>query len=169
MLLLLLTELGAVAEATEDFELFLTCPYFEKKGKSMRQGKILKGKRVFQISLRSLSRFVRTFPESSSFSQPMTERQMKRTHHMPKPEVNDAKRPPMSPYVPKIQMTRARIVLTKAKRMSCIGRPKYRKFLMAKAAAALLLRGSMWVLQMMVMMVARADCATARTIQPWYL
>jgi hypothetical protein len=40
---------------------------------------------------------------------------------------------------------------------------------MAKAIAALLLRGSMWVLQMMVMMVARADCVTARTTRPWYL
>ena len=40
---------------------------------------------------------------------------------------------------------------------------------MAKAIAALLSRGSRWVLKMMVMMVARADCATARTIKPWYL
>ena len=94
---------------------------------------------------------------------------MKRTHHTPRPEATDAKKPAVSPYVPKIQMTRAMIVLKKARKISCTGRPKERKFWMAKAAAALPVRGSMWILQMTVMMVARADCATARTIRPWYL
>ena len=124
---------------------------------------------VLQILLPSSSRCLRTFSVSFSFFQPVTELTVTRKNHITNAEILDAKRPIMSPYVPEIQRTRAISVLMEARKISCTGRPKERKFWMAKAAAALPVRGSMWILQMTVMMVARADCATARTIRPWYL
>ena len=96
----------------------------KRQGHLRRQGQNLNGKRVFQILSRSSSRFLRTFFVSFSFSQPMTELKVTRTNHIATPKALDAKKPAMSPYAPEIQRTRARSVLMKARRISCMGRPK---------------------------------------------